>query len=175
MPEEPAPETVRHTVVRGRITLLDVPKGDPSAIAKSLSRQLAEENIRVFVSGSARLTALQLVSAEEAQRVRPELERLITDFRRMAHTLTEQYALGALDEEQWCADPHGEHCRFENRETGILVEAHTEDPDKLDPYFLLVYAETTGHYPTVLTACVHGYHDMSHLLETLPPNAQHPA
>ncbi|MFG3525586.1 hypothetical protein ACGF8B_02485 [Streptomyces sp. NPDC047917] len=165
MPEEPSPETVRRAVTRGRGAGFEVPEGEASATAERLNRQLAGQNIRVFVSGPTTCTALRLVDAHEARRTRPELETLVADFRGLAQTLTRSSELGTLDENVWWAAPHGEHCRFENLGTGVIVEAHTQAPDTVDPYFLLRFAETTGRYPAVLDACVHGFHDMSRLLE----------
>ncbi|MFF1348972.1 hypothetical protein ACFVZJ_23800 [Streptomyces sp. NPDC058322] len=165
MPDEPSPETVRRAVARGRGATFEVPEGEASATAERLNEQLAGRDIRVFVSGPTTCTALQLVDAHEARRARPELETLVADFRGLAHTLTQRSELGTLDENVWWAAPHGEHCRFENLETGVVVEAHTHAPDSVDPYFLLRFAQTTGRYPAVLDACVHGFHDMSRLLE----------
>ncbi|MFD0854643.1 DUF6896 domain-containing protein [Actinomadura adrarensis] len=166
MSSEPSLEAVRRAVVRGRVVRFDVPAGEASDIATRLNRQLAGEDIRVIVPGYSTISALRLVSLDEARRVRPELETLVADFRALARTLIEGFTQGALDEDVWWAAPHGEHCRFGNLETGVIVEAHIEVPDAIDPYFLLLFAETTGNYPGVLDACVHGYHDMCRLLET---------
>jgi hypothetical protein len=163
--QEPSPETVRHAVTRSRTARFDVPEGEASAIATRLNQRLAEEDIHVIVSQPTTITVFQLVSAEEARRTLPELATLVTDFRGQAHTLTKQFDQGTLDEEVWWAHEHGEHCRFENLKTGVIVEANIDFPDKVDPYFLLLFAETTGRYPGVLTACVHGFHDMCRLLE----------
>ena len=171
MISEPSPETVRRAVTRGRGATFDVPEGpdEARAIARTLNQQLAGEAIHVFLTrvGSeyATIAALRLVGADEARRTRPELETLVADFRGLARTLIQRFEEGTLDEEVWWADPHGEHCRFENRETGVVVEAHIEAPDTIDPDFLLCFAETTGGYPGVLAACVHDFHDMCRLLE----------
>jgi len=142
-----------------------VPPGEASAIARRLNQQFSGEDIHVIVPGPATITALQLVSAEESWRTRLELENLVSDFRGLAHALTERFDRGTLDEEVWRAFEHGPHRRFENLETGVVVEAHSHLPDKIDPYFLLHFAETAGHYPGVLSVCVHGFHDMCRLLE----------
>jgi hypothetical protein len=142
-----------------------VPEGAASAIARRLNQQLTGENIHVIVPGAATITALQLVSVEEARRTRPELETLVSEFRGLAHALAERFDRGTLDEDVWWADEHGEHCCFENLDTGVIVEAHIDCPDKVDPYFLLRFAESTGRYPGILGVCVHGFHDMCRLLE----------
>lgn len=145
-----------------------MPGGEVSAIARRLREELAGESIHVFVAGPETVTALQLVSAEEARRTYPELEALVADFRELARGLVRQLDEGTLDEGVWWAFPHGEHCCFENLETGVIVDAHTDDPDRIDPYFLLRFAETSGGYPGVIGACVHGFHDMCRLLELAP-------
>lgn len=165
MPPVPSPEAVLRALVRGRAARFDVPGGTASAIAERLNRHIAEQDVHVFASGSAKCTALRLVSTDEAERTRPELEALVTDFRALARTLIRHYEQGTLEEDVWWVHPHGEHVSFDNLDTGVVVEAHVGDPDDLDPYFLLVFAETTGSYPGVLAACVHGFHDMCRLLE----------
>ncbi len=166
MPAEPSPETVRRAVTRGRGAVFDVPEGEAPAIARRLNRRLAGEDVPVIVPGPGTITALRRGGAEEARRTGPELETLLADFRGLARTLVRRFGDGTLDERVWWPFPHGEHCRFENLETGVIVEAHVDAPDRIDPYFLLLFAETTGRYPAVLTACVHGFHDMCRLLET---------
>ncbi|MFI0354505.1 DUF6896 domain-containing protein [Actinomadura sp. 9N407] len=165
MASEPSPETIRRVATRGKAVVFDVPTGESIAIAQRLNAQLAGESIRVIVPGPARITALQLVSEEEARRVLPELEALVADFRERARSLTRRFDGGAFTEENWIAWPHGEHCRFENLENGVIVEANIEFPDRVDAYFLLLFAETSRRYPGILGACVHGYHDMYRMLE----------
>lgn len=165
MPQEPSPETVRRAVTRSRTARFDVPEGEASAIATRLNQQLAEEDIHVIVPHPTTITVFQLVSVEEARRTLPELATLVTDFLELTRALTKQFDQRTLDEEVWSADEHGAHCRFENLETGVIVEADIHSPDEVDPYFLLLFAETMGRYPGVLTACVHGFHDMCRLLE----------
>ncbi|MFG1999991.1 hypothetical protein ACGFNU_12660 [Spirillospora sp. NPDC048911] len=153
------PESIRQAVSRGQHAVFTVP--DPFAAVSRLKPSLAAEDIDVFVSGASTITAMRLVSREEAGRARAELDALMADFRRLAR----QLAASEPDPESWHADPHGEHCRFENVATGVVVEVNVEHPDALDPYFLLEYAETSGGYPGVMAACVHGYHDMRRLLQ----------
>ena len=48
---------------------------------------------------------------------------------------------------------------------GALVEADVYDPGRIDPYFLLEYARTTGRHDAVADLCVEGFHDMCRLLD----------
>jgi hypothetical protein len=166
MSSEPSVEAVRAAAARGRVARFEVPPGEAPAIAARLNRQLAGEDVRVIVPGDSMISALRLVGTDEARRTRPELEALVADFRALARSLVDRFARGTLDEDVWWASPHGDHCRFENLGTGVIVEAHLEVPEEIDPYFLLRFAETTGRYPRVLDACVHGFHDMCRLLAT---------
>ncbi|MEU5881752.1 hypothetical protein [Spirillospora sp. NPDC047279] len=142
-------------VVRGRHAVF--PSADPQ---DDVRRWRGYDGVHVFMSGPDRVTAMRLAGPEEARRVQPELRRLVADFRRRAR------ALVSGDDEGWAAFPHGPHIRFEHPGTGVVVEAHEERPDDLDAFFLLEFAETAGGYPAVTAACVHGFHDMLHLLRT---------
>ncbi|GGN18713.1 hypothetical protein GCM10010109_31940 [Actinoplanes campanulatus] len=149
-----------------------------TAAARDLKSALGPD-VAVFASARGRgpvLTVLRLVSAEEASSVRPTLEDLVAGFRRIAGALVEQMRAGASPEDDcpdsvrygdatWYLDPHGEHCRFENAVSGEVVEANIYAPDALDPYFLLEYAKSAGHYGVVVDACVEGFHDMCRLLD----------
>ncbi|MFI0445065.1 hypothetical protein [Actinomadura sp. 6N118] len=159
MPEHPSAETIRQKVRRGTNAVFQVT--DPFAAVARLNPPLDADDIHTFVSGPSTITAMRLVSRAEAEGVRAELDTLVADFRRLAQRLASDEPDAAV----WHADPHGEHCRYENVATGVVVEVNVEQPDALDPYFLLEFAETSDGYPGVLAACVHGDHDMCRLLE----------
>jgi hypothetical protein len=126
------------------------------------------------------LTVLQLVSDSEAATVRPALEGLVAEFRLLANGLVGQMEAGSssvddldtdypdsvrYNDATWCLHQHGEHCRFEDAGSGVVVEANVYAPDVLDPYFLLEYAKTSGRHGAVVDACVEGFHDMCFLLD----------
>lgn len=150
-------------------------------IAAAAARDLQSApgpDVVVFATPRGRgpvLTVLRLVSNDEAASVRPILENLVAGFRRTAEALVEQMRAGTSPEEYpesvqygdatWYLHPHGEHCRFENVVSGELVEANIYAPETLDPYFLLEYAKSAGHYGAVVDACVEGFHDMCRLLD----------
>ncbi|GIG56019.1 hypothetical protein Lfu02_03910 [Longispora fulva] len=190
----PDPIDIAHRVGRGRKLFipLDMDMQSATAIARTL-RDALPPHVTVFaVSGTSRgsgLTVLQLVTDAEAAAVRPALDHLVAEFRQsadalVAHMLAAMVPAGDLDGEfpdtvrirdaTWDLEPHGAHCRFEGP-NGEVVEADIYSPDTIDPYFLLLYAETTGGHGAVLDACVEGFHDMCRLLELTghPPRSQH--
>ncbi|WP_394614364.1 hypothetical protein JNUCC0626_31325 [Lentzea sp. JNUCC 0626] len=117
------------------------------------------------------------VTAETAARLRPDLERLVAEFRALAHLL-----VGALpnpDESDdipdsvvaggrtWWIHWHDPHYLCED-EAGVTVEAHIYDPDLLDPWFLLLYARSVEGHEAVLEACPAAFHDMARLFDLSP-------
>lgn len=88
MPPIPSPEDVLRSVVRGRTTRFEVPEGTASIVAGRLRRQLAEQDVLVFAGSSSQCTALRLMGTDEAERIRPELDALVADFRVLARTLS---------------------------------------------------------------------------------------
>lgn len=123
---------------------------------------------------------LQLVTDSQAASVRRALEDLIAEFRQVARALVHQMEVCAAPVSSgdpdypktvrcfnatWCLDPHGEHCRFDNLVSGQVVEANIHARETVDPYFLLLYAETPGRHGAVVDACTEGFHDMCRLLE----------
>lgn len=150
-----------------------------SAVARSL-RAALPDTMLVIASPGARLTVLRLITEDEAARLRPELDRLIAGFRQRAGSLVARLRIDVLprydsgDEYPheieaagvgWAIEVHGDHCRFEDPVSGEVVEANIHDPNALDPYFLLLFARTTGRHEAVRAACVEGYHDMVRMLD----------
>ncbi|WP_144122742.1 hypothetical protein [Catellatospora sichuanensis] len=126
------------------------------------------------------LTVLRLVTESEAATLHSALDHLVAEFRQSAGALVAQLRAGEsrkgdvdgcypetvrVRDVIWHLDLHGEHCRFENPATGEVVEADINAPETVDPYFLLLYAETSGRHGAVLDACVEGFHDMCRLLD----------
>jgi hypothetical protein len=114
--------------------------------------------------------------------VRAALDRLVAEFREVAGALVAELrvvepkwddAAGAECPEEielggitWFVDPHDPHYRFEDAAGGVIVEAHMYDPDRVDPYFLLLYAQTSGRHPVVVAAAPEGFADMCRLLDS---------
>ncbi|MGI5503488.1 hypothetical protein [Lentzea sp. CA-135723] len=117
------------------------------------------------------------VTPETAARLRPDLERLIAEFRALAHLLVD--ALPDPDESDevpdsvevagrtWWIHHHDPHYLCED-DDGVTVEAHVYDPDLLDPWFLLLYAKSVTGHEAVVEACPAGFHDIARLLDLLP-------
>ncbi|MET9231491.1 hypothetical protein [Lentzea sp. NPDC003310] len=114
------------------------------------------------------------VTAETAERLRPELDRLVAEFRAMARMLVD--ALPNPDEDDdipdevvaggrtWWVHWHDPHyCCVD--EADVVVEAHIYYPDLVDPWFLLQYAQTAGGHDAVVEACPAGFHDIARLLD----------
>jgi hypothetical protein len=175
--QPPDPADIRRELARGRgLTIaLDPSLAMPeaTAVARNLRSALGAD-VAVFASpmaGGPVVRVLQLVGEADASAVRPALERLVAEFRAVAGALVERSnALEDPEEVQhdggtWSLFPHGEHCRFENDATGVVVEADIHDPGRIDSYFLLEYAQTTGRHDAVVDLCVEGFHDMCRLLD----------
>ncbi|MFI5898237.1 hypothetical protein ACIA5D_49980 [Actinoplanes sp. NPDC051513] len=155
-----------------------------TAAARALSVAL-QPDVIVIASPSragrrSALTVLQLLTDSEAATVRPALEHLVAEFRQVAGELVDQMRAGVAPgsdidgdcpetvrcrDATWNLQPHGEHCRFEDPVSGEVVEANIDAPGAVDPYFLLLYAETSGRHGAVVGACTEGFHDMCRLLD----------
>jgi hypothetical protein len=172
---QPDPAEIRGRVARGRglIVRLAEVTSMPAAAAVAQELKAALPEMTVFATsgaGGVGVTVLQVVSDAEAAALRPALDGLVSEFRRVAGGLVDQMADGEPDSvwfggAGWSLAPHGPHCRFENESSGEVVEADLRDPDAVDPYFLLEFARTSGRHPAVAEACVEGFHDMCRLLD----------
>ncbi|MEU3648528.1 hypothetical protein AB0E59_34485 [Lentzea sp. NPDC034063] len=123
------------------------------------------------------------VTEETAARLRPELTRLIAEFRAMARMLVGALPNPDLDDDlleevevggrTWWIHWHDPHYRCES-DTGVVVEAQIYHPDQIDPAFLLEYARTAGGHEAVVTACPRGFHDIARLLDLVPDLVSEP-
>ncbi|MFD4673839.1 hypothetical protein ACFWNN_29250 [Lentzea sp. NPDC058450] len=120
------------------------------------------------------------MTPETAARLRPDLERLIAEFRALAHALVgalpnpddisdEVFAVGRT----WWLHHHDPHVLCED-DDGVTVEAHLYNPDLLDPWFLLLYAKSVTGHEAVVEACPAGFHDIARLLDLLPEVSEPP-
>ncbi|MEU8007449.1 hypothetical protein AB0B66_40350 [Catellatospora sp. NPDC049111] len=182
-----AADLARRVTRGGRLVIgLDDATDMPTATATAAALRIAlQPDVHVIASPGTtghgpRLTVFRLVTAAEAETLRPALDRLVTEFRQTASGLVARLRAEAtrtgdvgecgpetvlFRDAVWHVDPHGEHCRFEDGASGEIVEAHVDAPDTVDPYFLLLYARTSGRHGAIHDACVEGFHDMCRLLD----------
>jgi hypothetical protein len=125
------------------------------------------------------------ITADTIERHRAEIDALIADFRAMAARLVQiAHEEGVFDayehgeeypdeiddaDERWWLHMHDPHCRFENRRTREVVEAHIYDPTDLDAFFVLEFAQTSGRHEKVVAICPKGFHDMVRVLDVVEP------
>src|SRR6185437_10030 len=149
---------IRRRVARGR--RLVIPVDEPVDISVLMAagqalRATLPPDMHVIASPPAAergpsLTVLQLVTDEEAMALRPALEHLVVEFRQLAAALVDQLPGGAAvvggagrdcpetirwQGTTWYLHLHGEHCRFEDPATGVVVEVDLHDPATVDAYF----------------------------------------
>ncbi|KOV78517.1 hypothetical protein [Nocardia sp. NRRL S-836] len=148
---------------RGRPLQIPLAVGLPEATAAAVALRAVLPPDVTAIGGHRRLTVLRLLSDTELDQLRPAVESLIASFRGMARVLVAALAQGAVGAE-WLVHEHGEHCRFENAVSGVVVEACVDRPEELDPYFLLEFARTDAAHRVVAEACVEGFHDMCRVL-----------
>ncbi|MFD9703137.1 hypothetical protein [Lentzea sp. NPDC059081] len=116
------------------------------------------------------------VTRETAERLRPDFERLVAEFRVVARALVEALPDPDADDDipdeveavgrAWWIHWHDPHYCCED-DGGVVVEAHIYNPDLVDPWFLLQYAKTAGGHETVVAACPEGFGDMARLFDLL--------
>jgi len=99
--------------------------------------------------------------------LRAELNTAVEAYLRECERLIGLYSREELSDE-WGADEHGEHCRFENLRTGHIVEAPLPDMTPhfaVDPYFFGVFVKTGPDFPLLKQAIKHEFHDSIALLD----------
>lgn len=72
--------------------------------------------------------------------------------------------------DNWYFDVHGEHCMFENVETGQVLEVslgHVEDIGNLDPYFFYNFLKSTDNLKHLISYFDNPFGDMLNLFEAL--------
>ncbi len=101
--------------------------------------------------------------------LKTQLIEAIQHYREVCRQLVDGYEGSGLAPE-WRADEHGEHCRFENRLTGYVVEAPFELSDEwfyADPYFLGMFIKAGDRFPSLQDAIDDEYSDTADLLDAL--------
>lgn len=70
----------------------------------------------------------------------------------------------------WHFDVHGEHCMFENAETGQTLEVSLgskNDVGNMDPYFFYNFLKSTANYEHLIAYFENPFGDMLNLFERL--------
>lgn len=100
--------------------------------------------------------------------LRVELDTAIEAYSRECERLIGAHERGELPQE-WSADPHGEHCRFEHATSGHVVEApfswFVSPHFAIDPYFFGVFVKTGSGFPLLKEAIAREFHDALALLD----------
>lgn len=155
-------------VTRDRHLVLELPAGYNCQRIQMLIDRVAHEvpeNYTAFYAGAFRdktcVTIKQVVGRDTVIEMEEDLVEAAQHFRRTATGLAvalasyNQVAPGRLWEEcrklechsaAWDLEVHGQHCRFENRKTGQIVEVSMwfgTEFGVLDPYFFFDYMRTT--------------------------------
>lgn len=181
---------MRRLAIRGRAAKFQfspqVSWSQALAAADRLQAALVSDDLLVIASqgsgskGPPSLKVLRLIGADDARRLRDQLEELVAEYRVLANRLAVPFRLHIepayeraewypdlleVDGETWWLHIHGEHCLFINQECGTEIEVRTDRADVIDPWFLLQYVESTGRYREIHTACLEGFHDMCPMLE----------
>ena len=141
-----------------------------AALIKKLQRELPEHS--VFASGtdaeSHWVTIKQVIESVVISREEAAFRAAVADYQSICTVLVEAHKTRRL-RGGWTASSHGEHIRFENPQTGQVVEAPAEGGDDTspDPGFLWEYLSTTPEFLELAKLLPGGFHDCARMLETL--------
>lgn len=171
-----APERLGAQAVDGRHVVLRFPLLAEDACAGLIDRFAAAlPDHRVFRSSPGfapvTVTIWPVVSRARVLARRDDVWRAVDEYRRTCATLVTQYTVGTMSDD-WDADEHGRHCRFENRRTGQVVEAPLEResahlPLRVDPFFFSAFVHTTPGWEPVAELIRDWFHDGVQVLETV--------
>jgi hypothetical protein len=121
-PERLAAQTSdgRHVVLR----FSSLGQDDKATLIRQLSAALPDHSVFESSGGSTRvsITVLPVVPRSRVVERRTEVLRAVEEYRRSCVSLRGHYQ-NATFAPEWEAHEHGEHCRFESRRTGQVVEA----------------------------------------------------
>jgi hypothetical protein len=168
-----SPERFAAMAERGTHLVLQFPETAEGASKTALVARLAEAlpDHSVFDSGGARgttwVTIMPVVPRRDVIERRTEILAAIDDYRRTCASLVDHYRRGALPPE-WCATEHGGECRFQNGQSGQIVEAPFatwKDKVRVDPYFFALFVRTTPGHARVAELIREDFHDGARILD----------
>ncbi|MHC4333565.1 MAG: DUF6896 domain-containing protein [Planctomycetota bacterium] len=144
---------------------------DKQRFIRDLSNSLAE--YYVFDSGGDAnaewVTVMRLVERERVVAKLDEIQNAVAAYRELCGSLIDRYENGSLSDE-WDSHEHGEHCRFESKITGQIIEAPLSGIPRLeeiDPYFLEQFVKSTSMFKGAAGLMAHEYHDAVRILDIL--------
>jgi hypothetical protein len=126
----------------------------------------------VFDSGErdrSWVTVMPVVARSRVLERRGHVLRAIGEYRRTCVDLVARYRGGTLPQE-WQADEHGGHCRFESRHTGQVVEARLRewvDPERVDPYFFALFVRSTAGLEPVAELFSNDFHVAARVVDVV--------
>ena len=174
MANVPAVSEIRAMAGSGRHLLLQFPAKthlDKTPLIRRLAEALPE--FSVFDSGGNQgtdwVTVMPVIERATVLAHAPEIQQAVEAYIQACSTLLAEHAEGTLSTE-WSSYPHGGHRRFENSETGQVIEAPlggAPEPEKVDPYFFALYTKSTSSLEVVARLLRHDFHDAARMLDIL--------
>jgi len=144
---------------------------DKHALISKLRSVFPEHS--VFDSGgdgaSDWVTVMPVIARAKVLAHAQEIRAAVKSYIEMCSGMQREYAGGSLSEE-WSAETHGGHRRFENSCTGQVIEAPMEvapEPSRVDPYFFALFAKSTLGLEVVARLLRHDFHDAARMLDIL--------
>ena len=113
----------------------------------------------------AKVTVLRVISDSAIFTNVARISAAVTDYLLTSQALVEQLRSGT-PAECWQIEEHGAHCRFENTETGQIVEATiagTNEP--IDPYFFSEFVCSSARHSELSLLINHKFHDGARILD----------
>jgi hypothetical protein len=144
---------------------------DKTPLIRRLADALPE--FSVFDSGGNQgtdwVTVMPVVERATVLAHAPQIQQAVEAYIRACSTMLGEHAEGTLSAE-WSSYTHGGHRRFENSETGQVIEAPlggAPEPEKVDPFFFTLFTKSTPGLETVAGLLSHDFHDAARMLDIL--------
>jgi len=158
----------------GRQVVLQFPAKqhlDKTPLIRRLADALPE--FSVFDSGGSQgtdwVTVMPVVERATVLAHAREIQQGVEAYIGACSTMLAEHAEGTLSAE-WSSYTHGGHRRFENSETGQVIEAPlggAPEPSRVDPYFFALFAKSTPGLQSVARLLGHDFHDAARMLDIL--------
>jgi hypothetical protein len=147
----------------------------PSLLSHELKALIADlsdalPSFSVFQSSPtlipAQVTVLGVIADSAILNNVDRISAAVNDYLSTSQALADQLRSGTLAQ-CWQIDEHGAHCRFENKDSGQIVEVLMEDTgDPIDPYFFSEFVCSTSRHTELSHLINHKFHDGARILDT---------